>query len=79
MFMKQINILLAAAGTMIMMASCDSFLDKLPDDRAELNSIEKVQKLLSTAYSNHSPDFGLEMSSDNVNDNGRSFYMEWRL
>ena len=73
MFMKQVNILLAAAGTMMLLASCDSFLDKLPDDRAELNSIEKVQNLLSTAYSTHSPDFGLEMSSDNVNDNGRSF------
>lgn len=73
MFMKKINLLLAAASSMLFLASCDSYLDKLPDDRAELNTIEKVQNLLSTAYPDHSPDFGLEMSSDNVTDNGRAF------
>ncbi|MBF1605893.1 MAG: carbohydrate-binding protein, partial [Prevotella shahii] len=56
--MKKINLLLAAASSMLFLASCDSYLDKLPADRAELNTIEKVQNLLSTAYPAHSPDFG---------------------
>lgn len=71
--MKKINILLVAASAMLFMASCDSFLDKLPDDRAELNTVEKVQSLLSTAYPNKSSNYALELSSDNFVDNGKSF------
>ena len=41
-------IAVAAAMTL---TSCDDFLDKMPDNRTEINSAEKVTKLLVSAYS----------------------------
>ena len=52
------------------LSSCNDFLDKLPDDRAEVNSVEKVSQFLVSAYPNHLPNFIFEISSDNVMDNG---------
>ena len=34
----------------IAFASCDDFLDKMPDSRAELDTEEKVVKMLVSAY-----------------------------
>lgn len=67
--MKKLSILSLAAG-MLALASCDSYLDKLPDDRAEVNSLDKAKKFLVSAYPNHSTNFVFYMSSDNVSDNG---------
>ena len=67
--MKKLSILSLAAG-MLALASCDSYLDKLPDDRAEVNSLDKAKKFLVSAYPNHSPNFVFYMSGDNVSDNG---------
>ena len=67
--MKKLSILSLAAG-MLALASCDSYLDKLPDDRAEVNSLDKAKKFLVSAYPNHSPNFVFYMSGDNVTDNG---------
>ena len=47
--------------------SCDSYLDKLPDNRMELSSPDDVSKLLVSAYSDVSPVYLLEMYSDNTN------------
>lgn len=55
------------------LTSCNDYLDKLPDDRAELNSQDKVTKFLVSAYVNHLPDFIFEISSDNVLDNGATY------
>lgn len=52
------------------LTSCNDYLDKLPDDRAEVNTEEKVNKLLVSAYLDHSPSFLFWMSSDDVDDNG---------
>ena len=52
------------------LSSCNDFLDKLPDDRAEVNSEEKVSQFLVSAYPTHLPNFIFEISSDNVMDNG---------
>lgn len=49
---------------------CDSFLDKMPDERAEVNSIDKVGQLLIAAYGDGSPILMTELSSDNAVDNG---------
>ena len=46
-----------ALATLSVATSCDSYLDKLPDDRAEVNTPEKATSLLVSAYSNHSPAF----------------------
>ena len=68
--MKKINILFVLLGTVLGLSSCNSFLDKLPDDRAELDSQAKITSLLVSAYSTHSPAFVMEYSTDNEADNG---------
>ncbi|MCR5314053.1 MAG: RagB/SusD family nutrient uptake outer membrane protein [Bacteroidaceae bacterium] len=72
MTIKKINISLVAALALTM-TSCNSFLDKLPDDRAEVNSVEKIKNLLISAYPDHSTAFLMEYSSDNVTDNGDNY------
>lgn len=66
------NILFLAL-TATVFSSCDDFLDVNPDDRAEVNSYDKVNSLLVSAYAGQSSDFILEMSSDNVTDNGTAY------
>lgn len=46
--------------------SCDDFLDKLPDNRMELSSVENVKDLLVSAYANVNPAYLAEMYSDNA-------------
>ena len=55
------------------LSSCNEYLDKLPDDRAEVNSVEKVSQFLVSAYPTHLPNFIFEISSDNVMDNGANY------
>lgn len=55
------------------LTACDDYLDKLPDDRAEVNTTEKVNQLLVSAYPTHSPSFLFWMSSDDVDDNGTTY------
>lgn len=62
---------LAIVGTA--MASCNEYLDKLPDDRADVNTLEKVQKLNTSAYPQGSANLVLEMLSDNVLDYGNQY------
>ena len=47
------------------LTSCDKFLDKLPDNRTELNSTEKIQKLLVSAYASRTYVRFFEYASDN--------------
>lgn len=49
--------------------SCGDFLDKLPDDRTEIDSVDKVQQLLKTAYPQVNFAWLCELSSDNLLDN----------
>lgn len=73
--MKFKSSLYTIAGLLSLCAltACNDYLDKLPDDRAVVNTREKVEKLLSSAYPNHVPNFIFEMSSDNVTDNGSQY------
>lgn len=48
------------------LASCNSYLDTMPDNRAEVDTPEKVRKLLVTAYPTTPYIFSAEVSSDNV-------------
>ena len=68
---KSIAYMLVAAG--LALVSCDDFLDKMPDDRAEINTAEKVTKLLVSAYPETTPYLMQEMASDNVTDNGAEY------
>ena len=55
------------------LTSCNDYLDKLPDDRAELNSDKKITELLVSAYPSATNNLIHEMMSDNVDDNGRGY------
>lgn len=67
--MKKRNIFIGAV-LMIIFASCEKFLDKNPDNRAELNNVEKIAQLLSSAYPSAPYAAMGEMYSDNVADKG---------
>ena len=55
------------------LASCDKFLDKVPDQRTEIDSNQKISELLVSAYPNVDPMMIYEHRTDNVMDNGRRF------
>ena len=54
------------AAALATLTSCDSYLDELPDNRMELTTEDKVNKLLVTAYPISAPILAAEFSSDNV-------------
>ena len=53
--------------------SCGDFLDTVPDDRIELDSKDKVTKMLVSAYPTISTMLISELSSDNATDNGAQY------
>jgi len=59
--------------TVLLLASCDDFLDTPPDKRAELDSESKIADILGTAYPAMLPMMVFEMMSDNVTDNGPQY------
>jgi starch-binding outer membrane protein, SusD/RagB family len=63
------SILLVVAG-FVFLPSCKKYLDKEPDNRAKLDTPEKVSQLLGKAYpgANYTP--FIETSTDNVGDIG---------
>lgn len=57
------------ALTALTMTACgDEFLDTMPDNRAEVDTEEKVEKLLVSAYSDRGFQMLAEYMSDNVDD-----------
>lgn len=66
---KKIYTGLAIIGAALVMTSCgDSFLDTMPDNRAEVDEQEKVQYLLTSAYSDRTFNMLGEYMSDNCDD-----------
>lgn len=63
----------SAVFVVLALVACDSYLDKLPDDRAEIDTESKVTKLLVSAYPQVSSIVIAELSSDNVDDNGAQY------
>ena len=61
---KVIIILLLAFCAM----SCNKFLDTMPDNRASLDSVEKVERLMRTAYATSSYLRMAEVTSDNYDE-----------
>lgn len=53
-------------------SACNKYLDVMPDNRAELNTETKIDKLLVSAYAESSNLSLTEFSSDNVDDYGSS-------
>ena len=71
--MKKINNIMLIAGACLMLTSCNDFLDKLPDDRANLNTEEKITMLLTSAYGTRNNAFVQEFASDNMAYNGATY------
>ena len=68
-----LNILAAVIAASAIQA-CDKFLDTMPDNRAEINSAEKIRSLLVSAYPYYNYLTINEQMSDNVEDIGESAY-----
>ena len=68
--MKIHNLYITAsfATLLLSFSACNDFLDKLPDNRMELNTEKKVQKFLVSAYPNRNPALLAELYSDNTDE-----------
>ena len=62
-----------AFAAILLLASCNDFLDTPPDKRTELNSESKISEMLVSAYPAMLPVMVFEMMSDNVTDNGPQY------
>lgn len=63
--MKKTNIFICSLIAVATLASCNEFLDTMPDNRAEIDSEQKVQQLLTSAYSENEYIMVTELMSDN--------------
>lgn len=64
---KSISIIAAAS---LFITSCDKYLDVMPDNRTEIDSKEKIQALLTSAYPETDYMLLTSFSSDDVDDYG---------
>ena len=65
------NIYIAGVAlALITFTGCNDYLDKIPDNRTELNSVEAVAELLTSAYPDASYMMFCETMSDNSGDKG---------
>lgn len=67
---KKISTISLVAALLIGQTGCKKFLDKNPDNRADLATGQNISQLLSTAYPRASYITLLESASDNVGDRG---------
>jgi tetratricopeptide (TPR) repeat protein len=61
---------LVAVALTLCSVSCNEFLDEMPDNRTEVDTREKVTKLLTSAYADRLHILTTEMMSDNIDDIG---------
>ncbi len=59
----------AVSVSLLSFTSCSDFLDKVPDTRVELETVEQLKELLATGYMQYNYSTPCELSSDNVIDN----------
>ena len=64
------NLLYSSCLFLLISTGCNKYLDKEPDNRAKLNSSEKISQLLGTAYPESNYQAIAETMSDNVTDIG---------
>ena len=64
------HIILICTTLLLSIVSCDKFLDKLPDNRAEVDTEMEIEKILVYAYPQTSYILLSEFMSDNVDDYG---------
>ena len=70
--MKNRNIILSAVLLFCSLVSCDKFLDRMPDNRATIDTPEKVRALLTSGYPRTDYMLVTEFMSDNVDDYGKN-------
>ena len=70
MKLNKIQILLFGLGMMFSTQSCNKYLDTEPDNRTEINTVEKVAQLVTTAYPGRDYYHFSESASDNAEDKG---------
>ena len=68
--MKNFIKVIWAFSFLTVLAGCNKYLEKEPDNRAKLNTSQKVAQLLGTAYPQANYTSFAETSSDNVGDIG---------
>lgn len=71
--MKNLKYIMLSLAVGLSLTSCNDYLDKLPDDRAEVKTESQVKDLLVSAYPSYNNNTIMEMLSDNVSDNGRTY------
>lgn len=76
---KRIIFFAVTAAVLALLNSCNAYLDTLPDNRTELDSEEKIRKLLISAYGDRLPLFLAEMASDNYDFRGPEFNNTTRM
>lgn len=69
--MKRLYNIFLTAALILLAASCNDWLNVMPDNRAEVDSAEKINKLLVSAYPEIHYNVVSEWSSDNVDDFGK--------
>ena len=73
------NKILFLISLSFLLISCNNFLDEMPDNRAEIDSKQKIQKLLVSAYPLMSHWCITEYYSDNTDDNGKLFATDFEI
>lgn len=73
MKINKISFSLVAVALLFSMSSCKKYLEQTPDNRAEINTVEKLSQLVSTAYPSRDYLTFTEISSDNAEDRGEGF------
>lgn len=77
--MKNILRITCVAALLTTFTACNDFLDTMPDNRADLDTPEKITKFLVSAYPNCNWNMMAEFSSDNADDNGDRYSIFDRL
>jgi hypothetical protein len=73
MKLNKISFSILAIALLFSMPSCKKYLEQTPDNRAEINTVEKLSQLVSTAYASRDYLTFTEISSDNAEDRGEGF------
>ena len=74
--MKKYSLIYITICSALLLGACDDFLDTIPDNRAEINTVDKVTSILVSAYPDKTSIVMTEMASDNAMDNGSNLTIE---
>ncbi len=75
----KLKYIITACILLMTLSACNDFLDEMPDNRTEVDTKEKITKLLVTAYPQSNWNMLAEFSSDNADDNGPKYSIMDRL